>query len=111
MLGMFVSPRDNKRTDKYAGPTAFWTAIIKRTIELCGPDYPQRARERRRISRGHWPASMNIDRMCAEVVPAGSGRGACLPCQPAHRPHRLAPDPPLYEPRGVNVYLAERIKR
>ena len=114
MIGMFVSPRDNKRTDKYAGPTAFWTAIVKRTIELCGPDYPQIAR----VSADEFledigQPSMNIDRMCEEVVPALEAAGVHAFHASAGRIgltawHQI---PPLYLPRGKNVYLAERIKK
>jgi 2,4-dienoyl-CoA reductase-like NADH-dependent reductase (Old Yellow Enzyme family)/pyruvate/2-oxoglutarate dehydrogenase complex dihydrolipoamide dehydrogenase (E3) component len=114
LIGMFVSPRDNLRTDKYAGPTAFWVAIIKRTIELCGPDFPQVAR----VSADEFledigQPSMNIDRMCAEVIPALEAAGLHGFHASAGRIgltawHQI---PPLYLPRGKNVYLAERIKQ
>jgi 2,4-dienoyl-CoA reductase-like NADH-dependent reductase (Old Yellow Enzyme family)/thioredoxin reductase len=114
LIGMFVSPRDNKRTDKYAGPTAFYSAIVKRTNELCGEDFPQIAR----VSADEFlddigEPSMGIDQMCEEVIPALEEAGADAFHISAGRIgltawHQVSP---LYLPRAKNVYLAERAKK
>lgn len=109
LINQFMSPYTNHRKDIYGDPLAFVTEVIRRVRAQVGPYYPVMIRVSAEEFMGE--KGLTIERFCEmapKLVEAGVDAidvsagiyetvGRMIPCG--------------YYPRGVNVYLAEAVKK
>lgn len=110
LIGEFMSPLTNKRTDEYGGcfiaRMRFVTEIIERCRELVGNDYPIMARivgDELRLGGIDMALSVRIAKYLESLNIAALSVSADL-----YPFVRTVPN--MYHKRGVNLYLAENIR-
>jgi len=110
LIGEFMSPLTNKRTDEYGGcfiaRMRFVTEIIKRCRELVGNDYPIMARivgDELRPGGIDMALSVKIAKYLESLNVAALSVSADL-----YPFVRTVPN--MYHKRGVNLYLVENIR-
>ena len=114
LLSQFMSPSQNKRTDKYRGPTAFLVDVIRAVKAKIGKDFPLWVRfSTDEFLNEIGEEGTTIERFVKEVLPIMEKEGINAIHASAGRIVWTCWNqiPPLYRPRGVNVRLAEEVKK
>ncbi len=114
LLNQFMSPWQNKRTDKYGGPTAYLLEVIRKMKTAVGKDFPVWVRfSTDEFLQEIGQEGIGIQRFVEEVLPAVEAAGIAAVHASAGRIVWTCWNqiPPLYRPRGVNVRLAEEVKK
>lgn len=110
LIGAFMSPLTNRRTDKYGGSflgrMRFVDEILARSRELTGPDFPLTCRI---VGDELRPGGVDMA-MAAQIAAHLEQRGvAALSVSASMYPYvRTVPN--MYHRHGVNLYLAENIR-
>ncbi|GAW93545.1 FAD-dependent oxidoreductase [Calderihabitans maritimus] len=115
MILQFLSPFHNKgRTDKYAVRTTFLYETVQAVQDACGVDFPiiVRISAHEFMEEDMGEPGLTIDEVANEIAPQLERLGvACIHVSAGRIGHTEDHCfPPLYEPRGVNVRLATKVK-
>jgi 2,4-dienoyl-CoA reductase-like NADH-dependent reductase (Old Yellow Enzyme family)/thioredoxin reductase len=110
LIHEFMSPRFNKRDDKWGEPSAFVIEVVKRVRKAIGPDYPLSIRISGAEYMGEGDASLELMlKMAPLLVEAGVD---CIDVSAGNTIGSHAwLSQPIYFPRGCIVHLAEAMKK